>query len=80
MDYNRLADLLFPNVTKTPAEIEEEFPRRSLPEGAKVTRLAPSPTGFIHFGTLFPALVNERLAHQSEGIFFLRVEDTDSKR
>ncbi len=80
MDYNRLADLLFPNVTKTPEEIEAEFPRRSLPEGAKVTRLAPSPTGFIHFGTLFPALVNERLAHQSEGIFFLRVEDTDSKR
>ena len=80
MDYNRLADLLFPNVTKTPAEIEAEFPRRVLPEGAKVTRLAPSPTGFIHFGTLFPALVNERLAHQSEGVFFLRVEDTDSKR
>ena len=80
MDYNRLADLLFPNVTKTPEEIEAEFPKRDLPEGAKVTRLAPSPTGFIHFGTLFPALVNERLAHQSEGIFFLRVEDTDSKR
>ncbi len=80
MDFNRLADLLFPNVTKTPEEVEASFPRRNLPEGAKVTRLAPSPTGFIHFGTLFPALVNERLAHQSEGIFYLRVEDTDSKR
>ena len=80
MDFNRLADLLFPDVTKTPEEIEASFPRRVLPEGAKVTRLAPSPTGFIHFGTLFPALVNERLAHQSEGVFYLRVEDTDSKR
>lgn len=80
MDFKYLADLLFPDVTKTPEEIEATFPRRILPEGAKVTRLAPSPTGFIHFGTLFPALVNERLAHQSEGVFYLRVEDTDSKR
>ena len=76
MDFKYLADLLFPSVTKTPEELEASFPKRELPEGAKVTRLAPSPTGFIHFGTLFPALVNERLAHQSEGIFYLRVEDT----
>ena len=80
MDYNKLADLLFPDVTKLPADVEAEFPARQLPEGAKVTRLAPSPTGFMHFGTLFPALVNERLAHQSGGVFYLRIEDTDKKR
>ena len=80
MDYNKLADLLFPNVTELPADVEAKFPARQLPEGAKVTRLAPSPTGFMHFGTLFPALVNERLAHQSGGVFYLRIEDTDAKR
>ncbi|MBE6709276.1 MAG: glutamate--tRNA ligase, partial [Ruminococcaceae bacterium] len=80
MDYKVLADLLFPNVTETPEEMEERFPHRNLPEGAKVTRLGPSPTGFMHFGTLFPAFVSERLAHLSGGVFFLRIEDTDAKR
>ncbi len=80
MNYENIAELLYPNITKTPSDIEKEFPARTLPEGAKVTRLAPSPTGFMHFGTLFPALVNERLAHQSGGVFFLRIEDTDAKR
>lgn len=80
MDYKKLADLLFPNVTETPEDMEKRFPPRELPEGAKVTRLAPSPTGFLHFGTLFPALVVERLAHQSGGVCYLRIEDTDSKR
>ena len=80
MDYNRLAELLFGNVTKTPADMEERFPLRTLPEGAKVTRFAPSPTGFVHFGGLFPATVAERLAHQSGGVIFLRIEDTDAKR
>ena len=80
MDFNKLADLLFPDVVKLPADVEAEFTSRQLPEGAKVTRLAPSPTGFMHFGTLFPALVNERLAHQSGGVFYLRIEDTDQKR
>ncbi|MGM9637283.1 MAG: glutamate--tRNA ligase [Eubacteriales bacterium] len=80
MDYQKLSDLLFPNIHETPADMEAKFPARVLPEGAKVTRLAPSPTGFMHFGTLFPAIVNERLAHQSGGIFFLRIEDTDAKR
>lgn len=80
LNYNELAELLFPNITKLPSDIETAFPRRDLPEGAKVTRLAPSPTGFMHFGTLFPAIVNERLAHQSNGVFFLRIEDTDAKR
>ncbi len=80
MDYQRLAELLFPHITKTPADIETEFPPRALPEGAKVTRFAPSPTGFVHFGGLFPTTVAERLAHQSGGVLYLRIEDTDAKR
>ena len=75
-----LAQLLFPNVTETPADMEKKFPVRELPEGAKVTRIAPSPTGFVHFGNLFPAMVSERLARQSDGVFLLRIEDTDSQR
>ena len=80
MDYELLADLLFPAVTQTPADMEALYPPRQLPEGAKVTRFAPSPTGFVHFGGLFPATVGERLAHQSGGVFYLRIEDTDAKR
>ena len=80
MDYNRLADLLFPHISTTPADIEARYPARTLPEGAKVTRFAPSPTGFVHFGGLFPSTVGERLAHQSGGVFYLRIEDTDAKR
>lgn len=80
MDYNKLAELLFPHIKELPEDIEARFPRRTLPEGAKVTRIAPSPTGFMHFGTLFPARIAERLAHQSNGVFYLRIEDTDSKR
>ncbi|MBP3376726.1 MAG: glutamate--tRNA ligase [Clostridia bacterium] len=80
MDYNRLAELLFPHITETPEDIEKRFPPRNLPEGAKVTRFAPSPTGFVHFGGLFPSTVGERLAHQSGGVFYLRIEDTDAKR
>lgn len=80
MDYKRLSELLFPDVTLTREDIEARYPARNLPEGAKVTRFAPSPTGFIHLGGLFPSTVGERLAHQSGGVFFLRIEDTDSKR
>ena len=80
MNYSYLADLLFPNVTLTPEELEEKYPPRNLPEGAKVTRFAPSPTGFVHFGGMFPVTVGERLAHQSGGVFYLRIEDTDAKR
>ena len=80
MDYQKLAQLLFPNVTETPADVEAKFPPRNLPEGAKVTRFAPSPTGFVHFGGLFPSTIGERLAHQSGGVFYLRIEDTDAKR
>ncbi|MBQ7604553.1 MAG: glutamate--tRNA ligase [Clostridia bacterium] len=80
MDFEKLAELLFPDVTDTPDDLEKRYPERSLPEGAKVTRFAPSPTGFIHLGGIYGALIDERLAHQSGGIFFLRIEDTDSKR
>ncbi|MBQ8254777.1 MAG: glutamate--tRNA ligase [Clostridia bacterium] len=80
MDYQLLADLLYPEITETPEDIEARYPRRELPEGAQVTRFAPSPTGFVHFGGLFPSTVAERLAHQSGGVFYLRIEDTDAKR
>ncbi len=80
IDYQKLADLLFPDVSETPEDVENRFPARQLPEGAKVTRFAPSPTGFLHFGGLFPVLVGERLAHQSGGVFYLRIEDTDALR
>ena len=80
MNYQALADLLFPNVTETPEALEERFPLRQLPEGAVVTRMAPSPTGFVHLGNLVQGLTAERMAHQSGGVLFLRVEDTDAKR
>ena len=80
MDYQALAELLFPNVTETPESLEERFPLRQLPEGAVVTRMAPSPTGFVHLGNLVQGLTSERMAHQSGGVLFLRVEDTDAKR
>ncbi|HIS59399.1 MAG TPA: glutamate--tRNA ligase [Candidatus Faecousia faecipullorum] len=80
MDYQALAKLLFPDVTETPEELEARFPQRNLPEGAVVTRMAPSPTGFVHLGNLVQGLTSERMAHQSGGVLFLRVEDTDAKR
>ena len=80
MDYQVLADLLFPNVTDTPEMLEERFPARNAPEGAVITRMAPSPTGFVHLGNLVQGLTSERMAHQSGGVLFLRVEDTDAKR
>ena len=80
MDYNALANLLFPNVTDTPETLEEKYPLRNLPEGAVVSRMAPSPTGFVHLGNLVQGTISERLCHQSGGVLFLRVEDTDAKR
>ena len=80
MDYQALAELLFPDVTTTPEELEERFPPRNLPEGAVVTRMAPSPTGFVHLGNLVQGMISERMAHRSGGVLFLRVEDTDAKR
>lgn len=76
----QLADLLFPDVTLTPDDIEKLYPLRDLPDEAKVTRIGPSPTGFIHLGNLYNAIIAERLAHQSNGKFYLRIEDTDNKR
>ena len=73
-------ELLFPHITKNPEDYEAQFPKRDLKEGAMVTRLGPSPTGFIHLGNLYGAFVDERLAHQSGGTFYLRIEDTDDKR
>ena len=80
MDTLKLANLLFPDVTATPEEMEERFPARDLPEGAVVSRMAPSPTGFVHMGNLVQGFTSERLSHQSGGVHFLRVEDTDAKR
>ena len=80
MDYQALAQLLFPDVTDTPDSLEARFPARNVPEGAVITRMAPSPTGFVHLGNLVQGLTSERMAHQSGGVLFLRVEDTDAKR
>ncbi len=80
MDYQVLAELLFPQVTMTAEEVEAKYPKRNVPEGAVVTRMAPSPTGFVHLGNLVQGMISERMAHQSGGVLFLRVEDTDAKR
>lgn len=80
MDYNKLAELLFTEDFETTEQIMEKYPRRELKEGEKVTRMAPSPTGFMHLGNLYAALTNERLAHLNGGTFYLRIEDTDKKR
>lgn len=75
-----LAELMFPNIDKTPDYYEKLYPKRNLPEGAVVTRFAPSPTGFIHVGSLFGANLDRRFATQNNGICYLRIEDTDGKR
>ena len=80
MDYNKLAELIFKDITGTVEELEERFPRRDLPEGAKVTRFAPSPTGYMHIGGLYAAMISRKIAKQSDGVFYLRIEDTDKKR
>ncbi len=79
-DNLKLAELLFPNPLPNTEELENKYPQRNLPEGAIVTRVAPSPTGFMHIGTVYTALICWKLAKQSSGIFFLRLEDTDKKR
>ena len=80
MDYNKLAELLLPDSKMTREEVFAKFPKRNLKEGAQVTRIAPSPTGFIHLGNLYSAVADERIAHLSDGVFYLRIEDTDLKR
>ena len=79
MDNKLMAQLLFPDIDKTPADYEEMYPPRNLPEGARVTRFAPSPTGFLHFGSLFAAFIAAKTAGK-DGVFYLRIEDTDKKR
>ncbi len=80
MDLIKLANALVPDEVQPLEYYEEKYPLRNLKEGAQVTRLAPSPTGFMHLGNLYVALANERIAHQSGGVFYLRIEDTDDKR
>jgi glutamyl-tRNA synthetase len=75
-----ILDLLFPNELPSIKEIEKKYPPRKLPEGAVVSRLAPSPTGYLHIGNFYQGFMAERLAHQNQGVFFLRVEDTDQAR
>ena len=79
MNYKDLADLIFPNA-KDIKYYEEKYPERNLKEGAIVTRIAPSPTGFVHIGGLYQGIIAKKLAKQTEGVFFLRIEDTDQKR
>ncbi len=79
-DNFKLAELLFPQIKKTPEDYVAIYPARNLPEGARVTRFAPSPTGFLHFGNLFTCLVSYKTAKSTGGVFYVRVEDTDQKR
>ncbi|MDE6887449.1 MAG: glutamate--tRNA ligase [Eubacterium sp.] len=80
MDHHKLAELIFPDITDTIEELEKRFPKRELPQGAYVTRFAPSPTGYMHIGGLYAAMISSRLAKQTNGVFYLRIEDTDKKR
>lgn len=77
---NWIVEYIFKDLTLTEVEIFEKYPRRNLPEGAKVTRFAPSPTGFIHIGGIYSAMLDKKLASQTGGVFYLRIEDTDKKR
>lgn len=79
-DNKELAELLFPNVTLTIDDLEKRYPPRNLGEGAQVTRFAPSPTGFLHTGSLFTSLISYTIAKQSGGVYYFRLEDTDTKR
>ena len=79
-NYELMAELLLPHIDKTPEFYESMYPERNLPEGARVTRIAPSPTGYLHLGTLFTSLVNRITATTTGGIFYTRIEDTDKKR
>lgn len=79
MDYKDLADLIFPDA-KDISYYEEKYPERNLKEGAIVTRFAPSPTGFVHLGSLYQVAISKKMAKQTDGVFFLRIEDTDQKR
>ena len=77
---NELAELLFPDIKETLEDLEKRYPKRDLPSGAEVTRFAPSPTGFLHLGSLFTSMICRKVATQTSGVFFVRLEDTDTKR
>ncbi|MCQ3035550.1 MAG: glutamate--tRNA ligase [Bacilli bacterium] len=78
--YEKLANVIFPDVTETIEDLEKRYPARNLPEGAEVTRFAPSPTGFLHLGSLFTSMVAKKVAFDTKGVFYIRLEDTDTKR
>jgi len=80
MTHKDLANLIFPNITKTVDDYEKMYPERNLPEGAMVTRFAPSPTGFVHMGSLLASFISRKAAKDTNGVFYLRIEDTDQKR
>ena len=80
MTNKELANLIFPNITKTVDDYEKMYPMRNLKDGAIVTRYAPSPTGFIHIGALLASFTGSTFARQTDGVFYLRIEDTDTKR
>ncbi len=79
MDYKELANLIFPDIKDT-EYYEKKYPERNLKEGAMVVRFAPSPTGFVHIGGIFTSVICSKVAKQTDGVFILRVEDTDQKR
>ena len=78
--YKDLANYIFQDVNETIEDLEQRFPQRTLPLNAEVTRFAPSPTGFLHLGSLFTSLVACKVAHDTNGVFYIRLEDTDTKR
>ena len=80
MNYKDLADVIFPNITKTIEDYEKIYPERDLKEGEKVVRFAPSPTGYMHLGGFYQAIIDYMLAKNSNGVFYVRLEDTDTKR
>ncbi len=80
MSYQVLADLIFPDIKTTVEDLELRFPKRNLTDEAEVLRFAPSPTGFLHTGSLFTAFIGQKVARQTRGVFFIRLEDTDQKR
>ena len=80
MTNKELADLIYPNINKTVEDYEKMYPKRNLKEGAVVSRFAPSPTGFVHMGSLLTTLIERKIPDETDGVFYLRIEDTDQKR
>jgi len=80
MTNKELASIMYPDVTKTIDDYEEIYPERNLKEGAIVSRFAPSPTGFVHMGSLLTAFIERKFPKDTDGVFYLRIEDTDQKR